>query len=119
MPADGGRNHVSLRIVVVLPAPLGREMRRSGPSPPDEDSKASHGVVCFPPSIERNSRRGYRRAIFMKYSFGCHFPVRAECRSIDPLFLIAVFLVGSYVSWGQGLVDSLSDFFVVRVGQVN
>ena len=55
----------------------------------------------------------------MKYSFGCHFPVRAECRSIDPLFLIAVFLVGSYVSWGQGLVDSLSDFFVVGVGQVS
>lgn len=40
-------------------------------------------------------------------------------RSIDPFILFVVFLVCRYFSRCHGLVDSLSDFFVVGVGQVN
>ena len=40
-------------------------------------------------------------------------------RSIDPFILFVVFLVCRYFSRCHGLVDGLSDFFVVGVGQVN
>jgi len=40
-------------------------------------------------------------------------------RSIDPFILFVVFLVCRYISRCRGLVDGLSDFFVVGVGQVN
>jgi hypothetical protein len=40
-------------------------------------------------------------------------------RSIDPFILFVVFLVCRYLSRCPGLIDGLSDFFVVGVGQVN
>ena len=42
----------------------------------------------------------------------------ASCRSIDPLILFVVFLLCRYVCHRHGLVDGLSDFFVVGVGQL-
>ena len=42
-----------------------------------------------------------------------------EERSIAPFILFVVFLVCRYFSRCHGLVDGLSDFFVVGVGQVN
>lgn len=45
---------------------------------------------------------------------------RESCgRSVDPFILFVVFLVCRYFSRCHGLVDGLSDFFVVGVGQVN